>query len=165
MKTKILCIALLCSVFFAGCKVSERVSSTKAYKQAVKEVQDEFASEGYRLSDTKRSSDIDGTKQDIYKFQDTVGNTMEYTVSYKVNNDDDVYYVENVQVGGCVTSNMDAYERMCGSDSPINKIEKLSKDEKISHVSAGKTIWWLVGFPLVVTAGLFVGIFGALAFI
>ena len=154
MKYKLLCLAILATITLTGCRTSERVRSTKAYKEAVMDVQKEFAKEGYQLYDTKRTSDIDGSKQDTYKFRDTVGNTMEYTVNYTVKNDDNVYYVENVQVDGCMTSNINDYEQMCGSDSPINKIENLKKDEKISHVSAGKTIFFLVGLPAIIVLGL-----------
>lgn len=115
------------------------------------------------MYDTKRSSDIDGSKQDTYMFKDTVGNTMEYTVNYRVKNDDDVYYVEDVRVDGCITSDINAYDKMCGSDSPVHKIEKLKKDEKISHVSAGKTIFMVAVLPILITVGLFGIVFGGLA--
>ena len=90
---------------------------------------------------------------------------MEYTVSYKVNNDEDLYYVENVHIEGCTTSDINAYERLCGSDSPINRVEKLKKDEEIKQVSAGKTVFWLVGFPFILLGGLVAGLAVGLSFI
>lgn len=56
--------------------------------------------------------------------------------------------------GGCVTTDGKNYEKLCGIESPVNKIEKLEYDKKISHVSAGKTIFFLVGVPAIIVAGL-----------
>lgn len=163
MRYKSLLLLVIGMVALTGCRSSEKVRSTKAYKEAVKNVQIELAEKGYRLQDTKRSSDIDGTKLETYILQDTNGNSMEFSVGYRVKNDEDVYYVEDVHVDGCKTSNGNVYEDMCGYDSPIYKIEKLKKDEKISHVSAGKTIFFLVGLPILITGGLFAIVFGGLA--
>lgn len=143
-------------LIFTGCRTREKVCSTKAYKETFREVQNEIAENGYRLYDSKRSLDIDGTTQNTYKFQDTNGNTLEFTVMYRMKNDDDIYYVENVQVDGCVTSNGNDYDKLCGSESPIYKIEKINKDEKISHISAGKTVLFVVvGVPIIIVGLLF----------
>ena len=150
-------------LLFSGCRTSVKVTSTKAYKKAISEVQSEFSAEGFQMYDTKRSADIDGSKEDVYKFRDTTGKTMEFTVTYNVKNDDDVYYVENIQVDKCITSDNNDYERMCGDESPIHKVEHLKKDEKISRVSAGKTVFFLVGLPIIIVVGLFAVAFGGLA--
>lgn len=154
MKKTTLCLMFALLALLTSCRTSEKVRSTTSYKKAVAEAQRELATDGYLLYDTKQSSDIDGTRHDIYKLKDTLGNTMEYNVTYNVKNDDDIYYVENVQVGGCVTTDGKNYEKLCGIESPVNKIEKLEYDKKISHVSAGKTIFFLVGVPAIIVAGL-----------
>ena len=152
-------------LLFSSCRTSEKVTSTKAYKKAISEIQSELSVEGYQMYDKQNSADIDGSKQDIYKFRDTTGNTMEFKVMYYVKNDDDVYYVENVQVDGCSTSDNKAYESLCGNESPIYKVEHLKKDEKISRVSAGKTIFFLVGLPFIIVGALFGIVYGGLAIV
>ena len=76
---------------------------------------------------------------DTYRFADTLGNSMDYTVSYQLKNSDGFYYVTDLQVKGCETSNVREYGNLCGPTSPTKTITNLSPDTSVSLFDANKT--------------------------
>ena len=81
---------------------------------------------------------------DTYRFADTTGNSMDYTVSYQLKNKDGFFYVTDLQVKGCETSNVREYENLCGPKSPTKTITNLSPDSSVSLFDENKT-YLLIG--------------------
>ena len=99
-----------------------------------------------------------GTKMDnnyfnseTYRFSDTAGNTMNYTISYQLRRSREMYYVTNVEVKGCETSNVKDYNKLCGVDAPKNKIESLHADSTIEVEDNESTYLLIGGIVLIAT--------------
>ena len=87
--------------------------------------------------------------QDTYRFTDTLGNTMNYSVSYSAKQTrEGVPYVENIEVCGCETSNPKDYERLCGKYGLLNKINNIPKDQTIEEVNILNTTLVLSGIVI-----------------
>ena len=67
---------------------------------------------------------------DTYSFVDGNGNTMNFSVQYRVNVDhtNGTAYYTDVKVTDWSTSNSKDYERLCGNQSPIWMLDTIQKD-------------------------------------
>ena len=65
-----------------------------------------------------------------YSFADGKGNTMNFTVQYKggVDHTNSTFYINEVSVVGCSTSNKKDYERLCGEHSSVWTLDTIQKD-------------------------------------
>lgn len=93
--------------------------------------------------------------QDTYRFADSLGNTMSYSIVYCVQQTTDGKpYVVNSKVCGCETSNPKDYDRLCGDESVVKQINNLPKDQTINRVNVVNTslavTGVLVGLALVI---------------
>ena len=68
-----------------------------------------------------------------YSFADGKGNTMNFTVQYKggVDHTNSTFYINEVKVVGCSTSNKKDYERLCGEQSPVWTLDTIQKDKTV----------------------------------
>ena len=93
------------------------------------------------------------TTVDNYTFADSKGNTVSYSVSYELKDArDNILYVENTHIVGCATNNPNEYELLCGTNSPINKINKIEKTDSVYIYSKGKTIWFVIAITIATLA-------------
>lgn len=78
--------------------------------------------------------------QDTYRFADSIGNTMNYSVSYQAKQTQEgISYVERVELCGCETSNPKDYEKLCGNESAVKQINELPLDQKVEKVNVPNT--------------------------
>lgn len=67
---------------------------------------------------------------DTYNFADSAGNTMQCQVQFKggLDHTNSTFYINEVSVVGCSTSNKKDYERLCGEQSPVWTLDTIQKD-------------------------------------
>ena len=170
---KKLFVLIICCATFSSCYTTHNVISKTSLDRTIDSVAIELKSNGYypvgtsmgtknELTVTGQSySDYSGygtrldnnyITSDTYSFADTLGNTMNYTVSYQLNKStsnefyydfayDGFYYVTNLQVTGCKTSNPKEYERLCGKYSPTKKITYLYPDKSVEVFDKKETLF------------------------
>jgi hypothetical protein len=65
-----------------------------------------------------------------YRFVDNAGNTMQFQVQFKggLDHTNSTFYINEVSVVGCSTSNKKDYERLCGEQSPVWTLDTIQKD-------------------------------------
>lgn len=147
-----------------------QVTSKASLDKAINKVAIEMEKYGYypagSSSDTKNEVTVTGqsyskytgygTKMDnnyvtsdVYRFADTLGNTMNYTISYQLKEKDRLYYVTNLNVKGCETSNVKELNKLCGSNSPKQIIETLPQDTSVSLYDEVKTYLLIGGLSIV----------------
>ena len=153
---------IICCFIFSSCYTTHSVISKTSLDRTIDSVTIELRNKSYyptgTSTDTKNEVTVTGqsyskysgygtrldnnyTTSDTYRFADTLGNTMNYTVSYQLKNKDGFFYVTDLQVKGCETSNPKEYEKLCGKDSPIKwKITNLSPDESVEVFDYLKTL-------------------------
>ena len=154
-------IFLLMVMFgMTSCKDAFFVTQRTTFDRSIKEVQNQLAQQGYELSgtntNTRNEAVVTGQSytdmgygfmmennfitQDTYKFTDSLGNTMNYSLSYQAKqSDDDVSYVDHVELCGCETSNPKDYERMCGDAAVVKQLNNMPKDRQVKVLNKTKT--------------------------
>ena len=161
MKFEYLYFSIMTLLCMSSCTTTYPVTSKALLDQALNHVAIELKKDGYYLAgsstDTKNDVRITGQSysnysgygtrldnnyitSDTYRFADTIGNSMNFTVSYKklkLNNG--LIFVTNLQVKGCETSNVKEYTNLCGSNSPIKRLDNLPHDTSVSLYDANKT--------------------------
>ena len=136
----------------SSCTVSYQVTSKKTFDEAVLEVNNKLASQGYYQSgfytDSKNLLQVEatsfsktagyGTKLtndyviiDSYRFMKDDGNTLNYSISYKPEVRRSVPYVSDVSIIGCETSLAKNYDTLCGENSSVKKLESIPKNTQI----------------------------------
>ena len=179
MKRKVLsvCIALLGTVIFASCTNTRLVTSKATFDKSINEVKAELAQQGYApsgsSSDTKNNVYVEGTSYsrytgygskmandfittDTYRFTNEDGNTMNFSVSYKAKQNGELIYVTEVNTAGCETSNAKLYNTLCGSSSPIKKLDNLPQDASFEETDIMKTTLAVTGDSIL--AGVLIGL-------
>ena len=90
--------------------------------------------------------------QDTYRFADSLGNTLSYSVLYSAKQTSKgESYVEGVEVCGCESSNPKDYERLCGKESTIKQINTISKDLQIERLNVMDTTIAITGIGLMLS--------------
>ena len=153
---------LLFTVMFGmtSCMDTFYVTQRTTFDRSIKEVQYQLAEQGYDLSgtstNTRNEAVVTGQSysefgygfmmennfitQDTYKFTDSLGNTMNYSLSYQAKqSDDDVSYVDHVELCGCETSSPKDYERMCGDAAVVKQLNNMPKDRQVEVLNKTKT--------------------------
>lgn len=164
------------SIFcFSSCSHVRYVTKKTTLDSAIVSVKAQYAKQGFlstgETSDTKNEPVVTGVSYsnkggygtamanryityDSYSFADTLGNTMSYSVKYKLyRTQEGTLYVENVGVSSYETDNPLYYSELFGSDSPLKQINNLPKDLALKEIDNTKTI------------GLFLGITGGIGII
>lgn len=144
-----------------SCMDTYYVTKKTTFDSAIQTVQTDMAQKGFNytgtLSNTRNETVVTGTSyskytgygtamannyitQDTYRFSDSLGNTMNYTISYQVEETKKgVQYVDNVAVCGCETSTPSDYVKLCGKEAKLYQLNDLPKDQKIEEVNTLKT--------------------------
>lgn len=156
----IICIALVGVFALTSCTNTRQVTSKKTFDKTVEEVKSDLVKQGYAPSgsstDTKNNVYVEGTSYsrytgygskmandfvttDTYRFSSDDGSTMQFSVSYKAKNNGNLIYVTEVTISGCETSNTKQYESLCGSSSPIKKIDRMPQDASFEEKDVMRT--------------------------
>ena len=160
---KLFSLTLMVVLFvMTSCMDNIYMTQRTTFDRSIKEVQNQLAQQGYDLSgtstNTRNEAVVTGQSytdvgygfmmennfitQDTYKFTDSLGNTMNYSLSYQAKqSDDDVPYVDHVELCGCETSNPRDYERMCGDAAVVKQLNDMPKDRQVKVLNKTKTYW------------------------
>ena len=96
--------------------------------------------------------------KEIYSFANQAGEKVQFTLEVHRGENDGMVYIDEVNVTGCSTSNIQNYEHYCGENGMPTYIMKtyLKKDKKASKFSVGNTVWTIIGgsFAIGVLLGL-----------
>lgn len=165
MKLKQLYLSILALLCLSSCTTTYHVTSKASLDKALDNIAIELSNKGYypagTSTDTKNEVTVTGQSyskysgygtlmgnnyitSDTYRFADTNGNSMNYTVSYQLKNNNGFLYVTDLQIKGCETSNVKEYTNLCGSASPTKIIDSLPKDSSVNLYDNDKT-YVLVG--------------------
>ena len=144
-------IAIIVSFALTGCVGPTYVTSIIVYNSTIDKVVAGIESEGYNYvgmnhdtrnerrhevahmeGDNTYSDWIPNDKVNIntYRFVDNAGNTMQFQVQFKggLDHTNSTFYINEVSVVGCSTSNKKDYERLCGEQSPVWTLDTIQKD-------------------------------------
>lgn len=154
-----------------SCMDTYYVTKKTTFDNAINSVQSQMANQGFNSTgsntNTRNETVVTGTSysrytgygtamannfitQDTYRFADTLGNTMNYSVTYSAKQTTDgIPYVENLELCGCETSNPKDYERLCGNESVVKQINAVPKDQKVEKLNVMKTTLATTGIALV----------------
>jgi hypothetical protein len=147
-------IAIIVSFALTGCVGPTYVTSIIVYNSTIDKVVAGIESEGYNYvgmnhdtrnerrhevahmeGDNTYSDWIPNDKVNIntYRFVDNAGNTMQFQVQFKggLDHTNSTFYINEVSVVGCSTSNKKDYERLCGEQSPVWTLDTIQKDMTI----------------------------------
>ena len=144
-----------------SCMDVYHVTKKSTFDRAINSVQFEMNNQGFNSigssSNTRNETVVTGVSysrysgygsamannfitQDTYRFSDSIGNTMSYSVSYSLKQTPKGdLYVDNVEVSGCESSNPKYYNKLCGNESLINRINNLPKDMEIESINTANT--------------------------
>ncbi len=159
---RLLLFSLMCVlVGLSSCMDTYYVSHKRTYDEKIQSIQSHMAEQGFNFTGSKTNTRNEavvagvsysrytgyGTAmannfitQDTYNFADSVGNTMNYSVSYKAKQTSEgVAYVEDVELCGCETSNPKDYDRLCGAKSSVKDVNDISRDLKIQEMNVVNT--------------------------
>ena len=156
-----------------SCMDTFYVTQKATFDKAIQSVQSQMAQNGFSSTgsntNTRNETVVTGVSyskytgygsamannfitQDTYRFADTLGNTMNYSVSYSAKQSDNgIPYVENIEVCGCETSNPKDYERLCGNESFVKQINNVPKDQEIKQINVMNTTLAATGITVVAT--------------
>lgn len=168
-KVQTVCIAALGTLILASCTNTRYVTAKSTFDQTVNEVKSDLAQRGFAPSgsstDTKNNVYVEGTSYskysgygskmandfvttDTYRFTNDEGNTMNFSVTYKAKQNGNLIYVTDVSTAGCETSNAKQYDSLCGSGSPIKKLDKLPQDATFEEIDVMGTTLAVTGISL-----------------
>lgn len=150
---KILMVGVMALVLTA-CVGPMHVTSITVYNSTIDKVVAGIENEGYNYvgmnhdtrnerrheiahmeGDNTYSAWIPNDKVNIntYRFVDNAGNTMQFQVQFKggLDHTNSTFYINEVKVVGCSTSNKKDYERLCGEQSPVWTLDTIQKDKTV----------------------------------
>ena len=162
------------AALITSCTISHPVTTRGTFDKTVDEIKSDLAKRGYAPSgsstETKNNVYVEGTSYskytgygskmandfvttDTYRFTHDDGSTMSFSVSYKAMQDasNGLVYVTEVSTAGCETSNAKQYDLLCGSNSPVNKINTMSQDASIQKTDILSTTLLVTGLTLLGT--------------
>ncbi len=166
---------MLLSVLFglSSCMDTYYVTKKSTFDDGVESVRSQMADRGFnstgKKTNTRNETVVSGVSysqytgygtamannfitEDTHSFADSLGNTMNYSVSYQAKQTQEgIQYVENLELCGCEASNPKEYEKLCGDDSPVKQINELPKDQKIEKMNVVNTSLAIVGVSLAVS--------------
>lgn len=154
----------------ASCTNTRLVTSRTTFDRTVGEVKSDLAKQGFApsgsSSETKNNVYVEGTSYskytgygskmandfittDTYRFSSEDGTTMNFSVSYKARQNGNLVYVTEVSTAGCETSNAKQYESLCGSNSPVKKLDSLPQDASFEETDVVGTTLLVTGLSVV----------------
>jgi hypothetical protein len=162
MKGKLLFIVVLL-ISLASCTSVKKVTSIDEYNKNINKVKRDLASKGFQLSGYKKESSNDifvtgnsystqsgyGTSMnndystnDVYTFSTTNGDIAEFSIKYREKYSDYSHtnYIQTIELSGCKTSKVADYEKICGSNSYLQKsLKNIKKDINVEVYDSEKT--------------------------
>ncbi len=167
-------------IVMSSCTVPYQVVSKKTFDEAVLDVNNELAGQGYYQSgvytDSKNLLQVEatsfsktagyGTKLtndyviiDSYCFMKDDGNTLNYSISYKPSVRGGIVCISDVSIVGCETSLAKNFNTLCGEKSSVKKLESIPKNTQIKVPDH-------LGTAVLVTAvGAFISFFAYMVFL
>ena len=162
------------AVLLSSCTNTYLVTSRSTFDKTVNEVKSDLAKQGYAPSgsstDTKNNVYVEGTSYskyagygskmandfvttDTYRFSHEDGSSMSFSVSYKARQDamKGLIYVTEVSTAGCETSNAKQYDALCGSNSPVKKLNTLPQDASVEELDVVGTTLLTTGLTVLGT--------------
>ena len=146
------------------------VTKKTTFDEAIRSVQSQMASQGFSSTgsntNTRNETVVTGVSysrytgygsamannyitQDTYRFADTLGNTMNYSVTYSAKQTTEgIPYVENLELCGCETSNPKDYEKLCGNESVVKQINDVPRDLKVEKMNVMNTTLAITGITV-----------------
>ena len=119
-----------------SCGLYEKVTNKTTFDKANLAVQSQLETRGFKAisidsvvnnPDAKYSEHLD-----TYRFADSLGNTMKYSVTYNLGKSKKGDYLYRTMFCGCETSDPDDYERLCGDDDLFKPIKELPKERNVT---------------------------------
>ncbi|MBP5341775.1 MAG: hypothetical protein J6Y52_05405 [Bacteroidales bacterium] len=176
MKTKSFLMLMIASaaVILSSCTTTYPVTARSTFDKTVEEIKSDLAKQGFAPSgsstETKNNVYVEGTSYsrysgygskmandfvttDTYRFSHEDGSTMSFSVSYKANRDETkgLIYVTEVSTAGCEASNAKQYDALCGSNSPVKKLNALPQDAFIEKTDVLGTTLLVTGLTVLGT--------------
>lgn len=156
-----------------SCMDTFYVTQRTTFDAAIKSVQSQMANRGYYLNGSSTNTrneavvtDVSYSRysgygtamanvfitQDTYRFADSLGNTINYSVSYQAKQTKEgTQFVENVELCGCETSDPKEYEQLCVQEVKLKQLNDLPKDQKIRIPNVTNTLLAATGILLALT--------------
>lgn len=152
--------AVFGTILLASCTNTRLVTTKTTFDKSIEDVKLELANQGYApsgsSSDTKNNMYVEGTSYskysgygskmandfvttDTYRFTNEEGNTMNFSVSYKANQNKELIYVTDVHTSGCETSDAKQYNTLCGNESPVKQLDRLPQDASFEEIDVMNT--------------------------
>ena len=158
MKTKRFLLLIIAVTTLASCTTTRYGMTRSTLDNTMASVKEDYRAKGYYLTsehmgqsistqisntrDARNSvymADNANAKIDEYSFQDTIGNTLKFAITYNEALQGNTMYLLDVSTIGCEVSNPMNYESLCGKDSPIEKIRLIPQDKPVEVGDAAKT--------------------------
>ena len=152
---------------FSSCTQTRYVIGKTTLDKSMDSIKGQLCDEGYYLigvvSNTNNENVVAGISysqytgfgtamtnklitQDTYKFVDTIGNTMSYSISYLLKQSNDgIPYVEELDLCGCETSNPKDYDKFCGSGRISNYVKNMPNNQAVQLLNTGETVLVFAG--------------------
>lgn len=162
------------TALLTSCYPSTMVVSKKSFDNAILETEQSFNEMGFYKNGISTNKNTDITKTtgivympnvgivpytsedknettiETYSFSDTIGNTVNYSIAYKMKESHDgISYVENTDVISRVASNPNQYDKVFGVNSPVNKLQNIPKNDVASVYDEEKSMAALLGGTIV----------------
>lgn len=173
MKKTLLFVLLSVLFGLSSCMDTYYVTKKSTFDEGVRSIRSQMADRGFNSTgektNTRNETTVAGVSysqymgygtamennyitEDTHSFADSLGNTMNYSVSYQAKQTQEgIQYVENLELCGCEASNPKEYEKLCGDDSPVKQINELPKDQKVEKLNLVNTSLVIVGVTLLVS--------------
>jgi hypothetical protein len=154
-----LCLCATIVALLTSCTTTKYGMTKATFEETVEEVKYKVQEKGYYLSsenigtgisaaftntrDAKNSvwdADLANAKANVYHFEDSAGNTFEFTVGYNEALSGNTMYLLDATVLSCQTSNPKDYMSLCGKQSAVNAIEVIPKDKPVVVGDMAKSI-------------------------
>jgi len=173
MRRLLLFFSLVVALGMTSCMDTFYVTQRTTFDAAIKSVQSQMANQGYYLNGSSTNTrneavvtDVSYSRysgygtamanvfitQDTYRFADSLGNTINYSVSYQAKQTKEgTQFVENVEICGCETSDPKEYEKLCVQEAKLKQLNDLPKDQKIRILNVTNTVLAATGIVLALT--------------
>ena len=150
-------VVIITMLMLTSCYTTTNVISKQTFDNAIKETENSINKMGfYKNSEsTATNSNVtstsgiiympnvgyipyhdekkDETIIDNYSYTDTLGNTVKYSIAYKLKeSSDNILYIENPNIVSRITSNPNQYIIFFGTDSPIERLNYIPKSDSVS---------------------------------
>lgn len=158
MKSKRIIYFMAVVISLSSCTTTRYGMTLASLDDAMDGIKEEYSAKGYYLTseltgqaistqisnsrDARNSiymADNANAKADVYSFQDSIGNTLKFSIAYNEALQGNTMYLLDVSTIGCETSNPKDFELLCGKNSPLAEIKRIPQDKEVVVGDAAKT--------------------------